>query len=216
MGPVPKTVAIAIASLLLVGSAGGLLLTLDGGRDQPATGPTTTTRPLSATAKELLTLLERRDDETYHGKYEGKSPEATVTLETWQDPPRVRQDSVVALKSQTAETRVLLLPSGTVRCTQLPSVPWTCRRDTSTASLDPLAGVRARISEGEVTARFTSIAGREVRCFRFSADGASTELCLDPKRGIPVTVTGGGSRLTLVSLSDEVPDVFDPPANVAA
>lgn len=202
---------------MFAGSAGGLILALNGGTSASGDQTTTTvTQPLSETAKELLALLEKRDAQTYHARYTSTSADTSLVLETWQDPPRVRQDSQVLVKGQAAETRVLLLPSRSVRCTKLAATGWTCRNDPSGASLDPLAGVRSRLAEGQVTARTTRIDGREVRCFRFIADGQTTELCLDPKRGIPIQVTGGGSRLVLDGLDDQVGDVFEPPADVNA
>lgn len=172
---------------------------------------------LSGEAGVLVALLEKKDRRTYHARYTGTSPDAGgVVLETWQQPPLVRQDSQVTVEGKVARTTSLVLDGGRrVRCTKLDERPWECQRDPSTTPADPLAAIRSRLGEGEVTSRTTSVKGRTVRCFRFTTAGQANELCVIPDQGIPVTVRAGGSELTLAALEAEVDDsVFDPPAAV--
>ena len=179
-------------------------------------GSPTTTAPANLTAegRQLLDLLARRDRQTYHARYTGTAPQtSSITLESWQRPPRVRQDSEVVVQGQKAHTAAFVLDEGAVRCTQLGGAPWTCARTDSVANADPLSAIRSRLGQGAVEARDTTVGGRAVRCFRFTAEGATNELCVIPDRGIPVTVRAGESKLELQALDDAVaPEVFTPPA----
>jgi hypothetical protein len=178
----------------------------------------TTTVPANLTAegRHLLDLLAQRDRQTYHARYTGSAPQtSSITLESWQKPPRVRQDSQVSVQGQVAHTSAFVLEEGAVRCTQLGQAPWTCARTDSVASADPLSTIRSRLGQGSVEARDTTVSGRPVRCFRFTAEGAANELCVIPDRGIPVTVRAGDSRLDLAALDEDVPpEAFKPPAPI--
>jgi hypothetical protein len=183
-----------------------------------STTTTTTTAPvtLTGTARELYDLLAQKDEATYHARYDGSSPEVSaLSLETWQQPPNVRQDSDLTVSGQQAQTSSFVLGTTQVRCVRLTAAgAWTCQPG-GTADTDPLAAIRDRLDEIEVSARDTTISGRAVRCFQFTVDGAANELCITPDRGIPVLVRAAGSELRLTELDDDVAeDDFVPPAEV--
>lgn len=199
-------------------AAGALLAALATGVSVQTGGDGSTTSTIAANltpeGRQLLELLGRRDKQTYHARYTGSAPQtSSITLESWQKPPLVRQDSQVAVEGQVAHTSSFVLRDGAVRCTQLGATPWTCAKTDSVASADPLASIRSRLGEGAVEVRDTTATGRPVRCFRFTAEGATNELCVIPDKGIPVTVRAGESRLELESLDEQVPEeTFTPPA----
>ncbi|MEY2569794.1 MAG: hypothetical protein QOE63_144 [Acidimicrobiaceae bacterium] len=179
---------------------------------------TTTTTPsnLTGNALVLVNLLSKKDTATYHARYTGSSAQSqSVTIETWQRPPDIRQDSELTVQGQLAQTKTFVLGAKQVRCVRLPSTTgWTCQ-DANVAASDPLAAIRSRLGQGEVTARDTDIGGRTVKCFQFTVDGATNELCVTTDKGIPVLVRSADSELTLVSLDDTVADGdFTPPAPV--
>jgi hypothetical protein len=217
---VARVVGLAVVGALVASSAGVLL---SGGLGDDAEEPTTTTvdvEGLSDEAQELVALLQRARAVTYHVRYEGRSPElpdATIRVETWQQPPRIRQDSELPVQGQLARTRTLVLPDGGARCTQIGEQPWQCRRSTAAESeTDVVSGdVVEQLRTAEVRARHTTIDGREVRCFTLSlATGATSELCANAD-GVPVLVRAGDSELRLLLLDQDVPaGTFDPPAPV--
>lgn len=199
----------------LIAAGAGALGTAIGGDDDSTTS---TTRPvkLSEEAQELVDLLDKRDDSTYHARYQGTSPQVgAIVLETWQSPPLARQDSELTAEGQMVRTATLVLESTEVRCTRIADTAWTCEEGpiTDPAASDPLRDIRARVGEGSVTASDAQIDGEAVRCFRFAIEGNTNELCLRADTGIPVTVNSGGSTLELVDLEEEVDQsVFVPPA----
>jgi hypothetical protein len=202
-----------LVTLLVAALVGTAALTR---QDDSSTTTTTVPPSLSGTARELFDLLRAKDSVTYHARYEGSSPEvAALALETWQLPPNVRQDSDLTVSGQRAQTSSFLLDSTQVRCVRLAvQGAWTCQPG-GTADIDPLASIRERLDEVEVTARDTTIGDRAVRCFQFTVDGATNELCLIPEKGIPVLVRASGSELNLIVLDEDVTeDDFVPPAEV--
>lgn len=211
------TPAQAVGALVVVGlvaAGAGALGTAIGGDDESP--DTTEPVELSAEARELVDLLDKRDESTYHARYQGTSPDAgTVMLETWQSPPLARQDSELSAEGQLVRTATLVLESTQVSCTRLGDAAWTCQEEplTDPSASDPLRDIRARLGEGRVTASDAQIDGEAVRCFRFAIEGAANELCLRAETGIPVTVSSGESTLELVDLEEQVDQsVFVPPA----
>jgi hypothetical protein len=191
------------------------------GGDEPATeeATTTTTGPLEGAAAELAGLLELRQSQTYHARYEGQSGESsTVVIETWQDGSgQVRQDQVLRSGDEGAHLISLVADGREVRCTQIATDEWTCRRAATgeLSGADPVAAVRARLAAGEVTARNVDIDGQPARCFELTGQGETSELCVRIETGIPVRISGGSTELRLVVLEDAVdPSVFTPPAPV--
>lgn len=215
----PAVVVGAIATLvaltltLVAASVGGDRLTRD-----DDDGSTTTTIPLNAAARELLALLEKDKEATFHAEYAATSaeqPDASIVIETWRKPPRVRQDSrITSANKQTIHTVALLLGERAVRCAQLSQSAWSCRSRPQDATTDDLlfGGVRDQLGKGPVTARDDVIDGRRVRCFTLRAEGRTSELCATPA-GIPVRVQSEGAGLRLVGFDTTVDDeVFVPPA----
>jgi hypothetical protein len=191
------------------------------GSDEPATenATTTTAGSLEGAAAELAELLELRQTQTYHARYEGQSGESsTVVIETWQDGAGdVRQDQVLRSGDQAAHLVSLVADGEEIRCTQIATDEWDCRRAATgeLSGADPLAAVRARLAEGEVTARNVDVDGQPARCFELTAQGETSELCVRAETGIPVRIGGGTTELRLVVLEDTVdPSVFEPPAPV--
>jgi hypothetical protein len=208
-------IAAVIATLLIAAFAGAAALRPSGSSSTAKT-TTTTAVHLTGNALELVTLLSTKDRATYHARYTGSSPQSQqVTLETWQRPPDIRQDSQLTIQGQVAETSSFVLGPKQVRCVRLPSATgWTCQQG-DVASADPLAAIRSRLGEGDVSVRDTQIGTRPVKCFQFTVDGATNELCVTTDKGIPVLVRAADSQLTLTALDDNVADAdFVPPAPV--
>jgi hypothetical protein len=224
-----------IAGFIVVGlvaaTAGVLSLRPgDDSNDAAFTTPTVAsttvdTEPLELTgdAAELAGLLSLREATRYHARYEATSAGGEpVTIETWQDPPRARQDSEVTSGGQVVRTRVLVDVDSQVQCVALAADEWQCRRAAVGETVsDPIAAMRQRLGESDVSARDDIVDERAVRCFMLTAtedDGTPTEaeLCALPASGIPARVISGGSTLRLVELDETIPDdVFEPPAIVA-
>jgi hypothetical protein len=209
-----RLVGVGLATVLIAATAAAVGSVIGGG-DESAT--TSSTRPveLSPEAQELAGLLARRDDAVYHARYQGTSPDVDgLTLESWQRPPRVRQDSEMRSGVQVVRTSVVDGPDGRTQCVRLGDEPRQCRPAVQGESVDdPLAAIRERLGHGEVTARDEVIQGRPVRCFALTAVDATADLCLLPANGIPMRVVSGGSRLALVALDETVDDeAFVPPA----
>lgn len=208
--------AIAVV-VALVGASLSVLSLLDGEDDDTADADATA--ELSADAKDLVALLEKGRRTTYHVRYEGSSPDApgtTIRLETWQRPPRVRQDSEVDTGGRLARTRSIVLPTGGIRCTSIAAAPWSCRQaGPNELRTDAVTDqVIQQLRTGKVRSRFTSVDGRAVRCFTLTQAEGTTELCADDD-GIPVRIRAGKSELRAVSLGDDVGDeVFEPPATI--
>lgn len=214
--PVRAGALVAVVGLV-AGSLGAVLLLDDGSDDDDVAEAAT--EDLSEEARDLVELLEAGRTTTYHVRYEGSSPDApdtVIKLETWQRPPRVRQDSEVVAGGRIARTRSIVLPTGGVRCTSVASAPWTCREAAAgELRTDAVtADILQRLREGEVRSRFTTIDGRQVRCFTLTRAEGTTELCTNDD-GVPIRVRAGASELQAVELSTDVgDDVFAPPAAV--
>ena len=197
----------------------GLLAVTVGDDDEPP-ATTTTTRPeLVGTAAELADLLELRQEQTYHARYEGASVDAaSIVIETWQHADgRVRQDQILSTSAEGAHLVALDADDGPVRCTRLSEEEWSCRRATrdATAASDPLAAVRARLANDEVSASTEQVDGATARCFRLGEGSDRSELCVRPDSGIPVRITAGLTELRAVILEETVdPAVFEPPGPV--
>lgn len=209
-----RIVAGAIVALVIAAVIGALDTS-----DAPEQATTSTTAPrqLTGDAQELFDLLERKNDATYHARYQGSSPDATeVVIETWQQPPRIRQTSIASVQGRTVTASSFMLPDGSFRCSQLGTEPWQCRASSSAeAGSDPLAAIAERLASGEVTARDDRVQERLVRCFSLRAEDGLTDLCVTPDAGIPVSVQAGESRLELVALDQAVSDTdFELPAEV--
>lgn len=209
-----------LAAVAVVGLLGAVLAVVSSGADgDVAAEPTTTVdrTDLDPAASELLGLLESGRDTTYHAVYRGTSPEVEgeIRLETWQSPPRIRQDSELTAQGTAVETRTIGDRSGVVRCGRIDG-RWTCRR--AADGNDPLGPISQasieQLTRGSVGARDTTVDGRAVRCFSLRVEQGSSELCATAE-GIVVRVSSAGSQIELVSLETAVDDdVFELPAEV--
>jgi hypothetical protein len=216
-GTLAKLVGALIVTLLIAAVVGTLTITDDESADE-----TTTTGPptLSGAAAELAELLETRQTVAYHARYEGRSAEAsTIVIETWQDGEGlVRQDQILSTAEQAAHlVSIDGGAEGPIRCNQLAETEWTCRRaaQAEADASDPIAAMRARLAEGEVTAETTQIDGSPARCFQLVAEGQESELCVRPDTGIPVRIGAAATELRLVIFEEDVdPAVFEPPGPV--
>ena len=183
-----------------------------------STSTTDTTIPLNDAARELLALLEKDKNATFHARYAASSaeqPNASIMIETWRKPPRVRQDSEITSNGQRLKTISLLLGETAIRCAQLGDQSWSCRSRPQESDVEDLlfGGVRDQLGKGPVTARDDVVDGRGVRCFTLEAEGRRSELCATPD-GVPVRVESSeGASLRLVGFDATVSDeVFVPPA----
>ena len=212
----------------MVGLLGALLAIVSGGGDGRApedeAGVTSTTlsrNDLEPAATELLDLLERGRSLDYHARYRGVSPDVDgeILLETWQSPPRIRQDSELNAGGNAIRTRTIGDGVNVVRCGQIDGA-WTCQP--SAASTDPLGPVSNatidQITRGSVGVRDTTVDGRAARCFTLRVDQGNSELCTTTD-GIVLKVASAGSEIELVEL-DLDPEldegVFTPPTEAVA
>lgn len=213
--------AAAVVTAVIASTGIAFVVADDDPTDVDTTSTTVDRKSLGPEARELLDLLERQRKATYHARYAAASPDlegGAIRIETWQSPPRIRQDSEVRVAGQLAKTTSLALPGGAVRCTQIGDDPWQCRRVPAgqpTGAEPVSAQAVEQLRSGSVSARDTTIGGRAVRCFGLSVGEQSSELCLTGQ-GVTVRVSAGGSSLELAELETEVDDaVFEPPAPVA-
>jgi hypothetical protein len=171
---------------------------------------------LSTNASQLITLLRMGEGLTVHATYQVVGDPAKVgnasTIELWQQPPRVREDTVRQLGTQTVHTISLQLPSGQVLCTQRDNGPWTCARQPA-AQASPagaaglLATVPSQLAGRTVTTRRDTVNGRKVQCFA----AAPLELCATDS-GVPALIRSPDVRYQLTNLDTTVSDTaFVPP-----
>jgi hypothetical protein len=112
-----------------------------------------------------------------------------------------------------------VLQTGRVTCLKSGAESWICRQvaESQQQAIDPIASIRARLGQGQVTSQDESLEGRSVRCYRFVVEDENNEVCLIPDSGIPVRIRGGSTELRLVMLEGTVDaGVFTPPAPVGA
>lgn len=216
LGPRVLGVAAVVAVLVTTVAAFGIAGDDDDATAASSTSTSISTSDLGPAARRLLDLLEGAREHTYHARYEGTSPDAPdslIVLETWQAPPRVRQDSALRVGGQAARTSSFVLPEGGTRCTQLAEGPWSCRA----AAAGELQGdvvsdaVIEQLQGSDVRVRATKVGDVDASCFTLTNAEGSNELCLD-EDGVTVRVRAGGSELERVELSTDVDDsVFEPP-----
>lgn len=214
-------VGMAIGVLVALVGALALAAVGDLGGDEASVEPTstTTTVPLGPEGRELLALLDKgTSGTTFHARYSASSaeePTATITIETWRKPPRVRQDSEITSNNQRLTTSVFVLGDVSIRCGRFGDAAWSCQRQSvDEADSDALfSGVREQLGKGPVTAKDDVVDGQKVRCFTLSVEGKQSEMCLTSD-GIPVRVRSSeGATMRLVGFDPTVSDeVFVPPA----
>jgi hypothetical protein len=202
-----------------------VVLLLPRGRE-PGKIPSSETARLAALGPQtaqLVALLERGEQTVYHARYRtvtpevaggGTSPAASMVIELWRSPPRLRQDVTVSAAGQTATSAAFLLPEGGVGCTREDAKSaWTCTDIPNTeTTTDTLARqITQQVSDGPITVRSDRVAGLAVQCFNLPVSEATAEVCVTAD-GIPALIRSGGTSIELVELVKEVPaGVFTPP-----
>lgn len=192
----------------------------DGKVAGPAT-TTTTTAPLSDTAKELIERLKAGGSRTFRASYSGTASEGvTLTVDVWRKGGLARQDVVLASAGVTNELRALRLSDGTAACQRVAGADWVCQRTATAAASSDAAGVFdaavANLNAKVVTATDQRVADRDARCYSIAGAEGTVEICVTPD-GLPVRLSSSGSQIVLSGYDPEVPDdAFTPPAPLTA
>jgi hypothetical protein len=152
-----RLAAVAAVIAVLVTTFAAFTIGDDDDDDAAATTSTTSTslstEDLGPGARQLVDLLQAARESTYHARYEGTSPDApdtVIRLETWQSPPRVRQDSELQ-RDVISESVLQQLQDADVhvRSTEIDDVDVTCFTLTSTDGTSDLCldaqGVTVRV-----------------------------------------------------------------------
>jgi hypothetical protein len=172
---------------------------------------------------ELLALLDKTDQATYHARYKLSSPAAAsrstdVTLETWRQGASLREDQTASQGGTTAVIRSIKTPSGIVVCQNAENTAWSCRNGQAgtVAGSTDVDALRQHLQGADVTVHSDTIVGVPVRCFTIAlatAQGPSTDVCLTAD-GVPARSASGDEKVELQTLDQVVPDgTFTPPAN---
>lgn len=224
--------------------AGGVTLALtvfgDDGSSPVASGRSTTSTsrrtanvpvpgdvPRTGDATEVLALLDRAEQSTFHAAWKAKAAESgfsSITFEVWNKPPNARRDVRVlsgegggSFHSVTVRNGDGLTSCG--RATDADA--WECEAaDPKDETADPLASIldsiRTTVQSGKVAAKPEGPKGRPGRCFTITAAEGEDVVCFTPE-GVPISIGSGGATLELVDLSSEVPEaVLFPPAKPSA
>lgn len=207
--PLALVVAGLVAGVALTGTGVVELLDRDGARPATATGKAGVA--LSAEGRELVGLLEKGLEATYHARYQSvladpRAEGTRMTMDVWRRGALTRQE--VAVQAQTTRTRTATfqLPPQTFQCSQVGDNPWSCKPPSDAKAITPPeAEIREELGRGAIKARDESIAGVPVRCFTFPAGGDLSETCL-MKDGALARMTTASSRFDLVAFSSAVTD----------
>jgi len=217
-----RLIVIGVAGAVLAAAVVAvLLLTRGGGTTRITTNADAQkVNALGPQVAQLVALLERGQTTQYHAEYRAVTPaeqtqNATMSIELWRSPPRLRQDVTVTSGGQTATSAAFLLPDGGVGCTkETAAAAWTCAPipKQQDAAPDTLAKqITQEIGAGPVAVRSRKVAGIAVTCFDLPVSEATAQVCVTAE-GIPALISSGGTRIELVHLSTDVSgDVFTPP-----
>jgi hypothetical protein len=165
---------------------------------------------VGAGGRELISLLQTGQRATFHATYRvvGGPPGGVQSLEIWQSPPRVREDTVAAANGHTARTASISQGTTTHLCIQRDGGPWTCQG----SAIDPnniVATIAGSVAGQPVAVTETTINNRKVQCFQI---GSGAQLCATSS-GIPVLIASSSVRYELVTLSSSVNAAdLNPPA----
>jgi hypothetical protein len=222
-----------ILGLLAVIVAVGLVVLLVGGGDDDGDDDTDSSLPagslpppiegeLSVGAQELVALLDRGAEGTYHAVYAVEGVDAdqagTDRIEVWRDGDRSRRDAHIVVEGSTADTVGIVDGDDAVACQRNGEDPFTCEEAETPEAVDSgvVGSIRSQLTGADVQPRDDEIDGREVRCFAFSTDDGPAEVCATAE-GVVVRLGTDSNSLRLTELDDDVPDdVFTPPAEVTA
>ena len=176
---------------------------------------------LEGPARELAELLAEGRASTYHARYSGSSATGeggALSLETWAERGRFRQDTVVDVAGQPFHRANFVLPGRGAACTKLGETPWSCEEVPATEleGTDLLGGsTLEQLRRASIGATDSAVDGRAARCFAITYDARTTELCVSPE-GVPLRIRSQSSQLLVEELDDVVDDaVFELPAPVS-
>jgi hypothetical protein len=190
------------------------------------------TSSLDAGGTELVRLLQHEAGLTVHAMYHGSGG---TTVEIWQSPPRVREDTVQTVGGHSAQTTSLTDGQTGRVCYRQDTAPLTCNivgsAQLQAVGLDGILGAIVDMLGGEVVvASDATVDGVKSRCFSVSSSPATstapsasslaapstatagtTQLCV-ASDGLPVSISRPGTSVDLVNRSSSVdPSAFVPP-----
>jgi hypothetical protein len=217
-----RGIALALAGVVTGGAIIAIgVLTLRHGHSGAQRGPSAppvTPSALSSEGRELVDLMKKGLDATYHARYQSfladpRAQGTQMTMDVWRKGERTRQE--VAVQAQNAKTRsgTFELPPHLFQCSQVGDGQWTCQRPSeATAPASPEIKVNEELGRGAIAARGDTIGGVPVRCFTFPAGGDLSETCL-MRDGVVARLVTPSSHFELMAFSPVVPDdVFTLPA----
>ncbi len=196
------------------------------GGDDAASEPTLSDLPegpvevVGAEGNELLDLLEAGSALTFHAAYEAQVSDGDVagdlTLHIYRADGSVRQDSVVSAGGQTAQTRAIQSPDGTVVSCIEQDGTWTCAEAQQQAD-DLFGSLAEQLTGGDIQTSTATIFDQEATCWSLTDEAGTSQLCVSAE-GIPLQITAAdGTVLEITTLEREVAaDAFDPPAEPVA
>ncbi|HEY1827266.1 MAG TPA: hypothetical protein VGF87_04560 [Acidimicrobiales bacterium] len=170
--------------------------------------------------QELIATLQRGEAVTYHAHYAvtGSSQQgSTLSLEVWQSPPNVREDTVISGGGHTATTESFQSAKSAQVCTQTDGGAWSCRTVAkSQSTVSGVGGIEAFIADTVsghgVGVSTRTIGGTKVTCFTV-ATSTHPRLCANSD-GVPVQVSDASVTYQLQNYSTNVPaGAFTPPAS---
>lgn len=196
------------------------------GGDDAATEPTLSDLPegpvevVGAEGNELLDLLEAGSALTFHASYAAQVADGEVsgalTLDIYRSEGNVRQDSSVSANGQTAQTRAIQTPDGTVTSCIEQDGTWTCAQAQQQAD-DLFGSLAQQLTEGDIETSTATILEMDATCWSLTDESGTSQLCVSAD-GIPLRITAAdGTVLEITELERDVGgDAFDPPAEPVA
>ena len=166
---------------------------------------------LNADARNLVALLQRGSGLTVHATY--RATPDPVTLELWEQAPRVREDIAQSAGGHTAQTTTMTDGPIDRICYRRDSGPLTCQVVTAVqrqaVGLDGIiAAIVGGLAGQPVAVTSSTVAGVKAECFTV---GTETRICLAAD-GLPVLISSRKVTYQLASRSTTVdPAVFTPP-----
>lgn len=223
-----RVVATGLAVVFGLTLVGGVFLAIAGGgsKTTKVEGPkatTTTTAPLTATARRLVDRLAAARKRTLHLVYSGNlvsQPEAgKLTIEVWWKGALAKQSIRAESPQLNQQQESYVLPAGNVSCAKADTAAWACQRTASVATASGRPGgiidsLVSSLNGKAVTVASASVGGADVDCYTLDATTGDL-LCLR-QDGVPVKFTLSGSELLVSTVDTTVDDsVFTPPAEPA-
>ncbi len=180
------------------------------------TVPVPASAPLDAEGQELVGLLQKGRQLTFHATYKQSgdpAPGGDVTIEVWRKGGNIRQDSHTTSGSGDNDTAGFVVGGKATTCSKVGSEPWSCSAQPDPGTnLDGIFGsATTQLSGLDVKASDATVAGRPARCFSFPQSDGTGTICVSPD-GLPLQLKINQLDLTLQDESSTVDDsVFQPP-----